>query len=114
MLTGGNIAAIILVALLGTGCGSLRQDSSLRPISSKPPESAIVLSAPVTVRDQTATDTFPTGKYRPLYEYRGGYYFEAPTKVLVVDVSVFGYDGGFYCARWASEPTRCYVSRRNG
>ena len=114
MLTGGNIAAIILVALLGTGCGSLRQDSSLRPISSKPPESAIVLSAPVTVRDQTATDTFPAGKYRPLYEDRHGYYFEAPSKVLVDDVAVFAYEGGLYVARGATEPTRWYISRQGG
>src|SRR5438309_9995413 len=114
MLTGGNIAAIILVALLGTGCGSLRQDSSLRPISSKPPESAIVLSAPVTVRDQTATDTFPAGKYRPLYEDRGGYYFEAPAKVVVDDVAVFAYEGGLYVVRGATVPSRWYVSHASG
>ena len=108
-----HIAVILLVVLLGPGCGSFQQDSSPRPISSKPPESAIVLSAPVTVRDQDATDTFPAGKYRPLYEDRGGYYFEAPAKILVDDVAVFAYDGGFYVARGATEPTRWYVSREN-
>ena len=111
---GNEIAVILLVALLGASCSSLRQDSSLRPISSKPPESAIVLSAPVTVRDQTATDTFPAGKYRPLYEDRGGYYFEAPTKVVVDDVAVFAHEGGLYVARGATEPTRWYVTRPNG
>jgi hypothetical protein len=109
-----KIAVILLVVLLGPGCSSLRQDSSPRPISSKPPESAIVFSAPVTVRDQSATDTFPAGKYRPIYEDRGGYYFEAPAKILVDDVAVFAYDGGLYVARGATEPTRWYVSRQNG
>src|SRR5438445_4925101 len=111
---GDEIAVILLVALLGASCSSLRQDSSLRPISSKPPESAIVLSAPVTVRDQTATDTFPAGKYRPLYEDRGGYYFEAPAKVVVDDVAVFAYEGGLYVVRGATEPTRWYISRQGG
>jgi hypothetical protein len=73
-----------------------------------------VLSAPATVRDETATDTFPAGKYRPLYEDRGGYYFEAPTKVLVDDVAVFAYDGGLYVARGATAPTHWYVSRPSG
>jgi hypothetical protein len=109
-----HFAVILLITLLGAGCSSVRQDSSPRPISSKPPESAIVFSAPVTVRDQTATDTFPAGKYRPLYEDRGGYYFEALTKILVDDVAVFAYDGGLYVARGTTEPTRWYVSRENG
>jgi len=109
-----EITVIVLVVLLGAGCGSLRQHSSLRPISSKPPASAIVLSAPVTVIDQSATDTFPAGKYRPLYEDRGGYYFEAPAKVLVDDVAVFAYEGGLYIARGATEPTGWYVNRPSG
>ena len=109
-----KIAAILFVVLLEVSCSSLRQDSSFGPISSKPPASAIILTAPVTVGDQTATDTFPAGKYRPLYEDRGGYYFEAPSKVLVDDVAVFAYDGGVYVARGATEPTHWYVSRPSG
>ena len=109
-----KIAAILFVVLLEVSCSSLRQDSSFGPISSKPPASAIILTAPVTVGDQTATDTFPAGKYRPLYEDRGGYYFEAPTKVLVDDVAVFAYDGGLYVARGATAPTHWYVSRPSG
>jgi hypothetical protein len=66
--------------MLGAGCSSLWQTSSPRPISSKPPKSAIVFSAPATVRDQTTIGTFPTGKYRPLYKDWGGYYFEARAK----------------------------------
>jgi hypothetical protein len=114
MLIGGKIAVTLLVALLGAGCSGLRQDPSPHPISSKPPESAIVLSAPVTVGDQTAIDTFPAGKYRPLYEDRGGYYFEAPAKVVVDDVAVFAHEGGLYVTRGATEPTRWYVSHPSG
>ena len=111
---GDDSRMILLVVLLGAGCSNFGQGSSLHPISSKPPESAIVLSAPVTVRDQSATDTFPAGKYRPLYEDRGGYYFQAPEKVVVDDVAVFAYEGGLYVARGTTEPTRWYVSRQNG
>jgi hypothetical protein len=105
-----NARAIVMVlGLLGAGCSSLQLKSSApKPIASKPPESAIVLSEPVTVNDKGATNVFPAGKYRPLYEDRGGYYFEAPTKVLVNDVASFGYDGGLYVARGVTEPTQWY------
>jgi|SRR5689334_14478141 hypothetical protein len=109
-----KIAAILFVVLLEVSCSSLRQDSSFGPISSKPPASAIILTAPVTVGDQTATDTFPAGKYRPRYQDRGGYFFEAPTKVLVDDVAVFAYEGGIYVEKGATEPTRWYVIRPSG
>ena len=107
----GNTRAIVMVVgLLGAGCSSLQLKSSPpKPIASKPPESAIVLSEPVTVNDKGAADVFPAGKYRPLYEDRGGYYFEAPAKVLVNDVASFGYDGGLYVARGATDPTQWYV-----
>jgi hypothetical protein len=112
----GNARAIIMVfGLLAAGCSSLPLKSSPpKPISSKPPESAIVLSEPVTVNDKGAENVFPPGKYRPLYEDRGGYYFEAPTKVLVNDLASFGYDGGLYVARGSTEPTRWYVMSPSG
>jgi hypothetical protein len=88
-------AAAVLVFLLTSGCSNSQlKSSSPRPISSKPPESAIVLSAPITVTDKGgATNTFPDGKYQPLYEDKGGFYFQASSKVIVNDVVVFGYDG---------------------
>ena len=108
-------ARVMFFGLLAAGRGSLQLKSSPpKPISSKPPESAIVLSEPVTVNDKGATNVFPAGKYRPLYEDRGGYYFEAPTKVLVNDVASFGYDGGVYVARGATEPTQWYVISPSG
>jgi hypothetical protein len=109
-----KIAAILFFLLLEASCSSLRQDSSFGPISFKPPASAIILTAPVTVSDQTATDTFPAGKYRPRYQDRGGYYFEAPEKVLVDDVVVFAYEGGIYVKNGVTEPTRWYVIRPSG
>jgi hypothetical protein len=112
----GNTRAIVMVVgLLGAGCSSLQLKSSPpKPIASKPPESAIVLSEPVTVNDKGAANVFPAGKYRPLYEDRGGYYFEAPAKVLVNDVASFGYDGGLYVVRGATEPTQWYVISPGG
>jgi len=109
-------AAAVLVFLLTSGCSNLQlKSSSPRPISSKPPESAIVLSAPITVTDTDgATNTFPAGKYQPLYEDKGGFYFQAPSKVIVNDVAVFGYDGGLYVARGATEPTEWYFTGPSG
>ena len=108
-------AIIVFFGLVAIGCGSLQLKSPPpKPISSKPPESAILLSEPVMVNDKGAANIFPAGKYRPLYEDRGGYYYEAPTKVLVSDVASFGYDGGLYVARGATEPTQWYVTSPSG
>jgi hypothetical protein len=105
---------VVALGIIVAGCSSLRSNQSLRPISSKPPESAIVLNAPEIVSESGTITTFPAGEYRPAYEERGGYYFQAPTKVLVDDVAVFAYEGGLYVARGESEPTRWYVIHTNG
>ena len=97
-----------LICLILTGC------TSLRPISSKPPESAIVLSAPVTIREIVTTATFPAGEYHPLYEDDGGYYYQAPTKVVANDIFSYMYDGGLYVERGTNEPTKWYVIGQNG
>jgi hypothetical protein len=108
------LSLVIAVSVVAAGCSSLRSNQSLRPISSKPPESAIVLNAPAVVNESGTITTFPTGEYRPLYEDRGGYYFQAPTKVLVDEVAVFAYEGGLYIPRGDTEPTRWYVIGENG
>jgi hypothetical protein len=107
---------LAVVAVLVTGCSSLPQlkSSPPKPISSRPPESAIVLTAPVTVNAKGATNVFPPGRYRPLYEDKGGYYFQAPDKVLVNDVASYGYDGGVYVRRGSTEPTEWYVMGASG
>ena len=116
MFRNGVKAIAVVAALFVAGCSSLQQlkSSPPKPISSKPPESAIVLTAPVTVNEKDATNVFPPGKYLPLYEDKGGYYFQAPGKVLVNDVASYGYDGGLYVARGATEPIEWYVMGASG
>jgi len=105
---------VVALGVIVAGCSSLRSNQSLRRISSKPPESAIVLNGPAIVSESGTITTFPAGEYRPAYEDRGGYYFQAPTKVLVDEVAVFAHEGGLYVARGESEPTRWYVIGENG
>ena len=81
-----NVAAITIAVILA-GCNSLERRSSFRAIASEPPEAAIELIKPASVSDEGATTTFPAGKYRPVYEDNHGYYFEAPSKVLVDDIA---------------------------
>ena len=76
--------------------------------------SAIELITPASVSEEGATTTFPAGKYRPMYEDDGGYYFEAPSKVLVDDIGVYGYEGGVYIRRGENAPTEWYLIRPNG
>jgi|SRR5665647_764467 len=92
-----------LVSLLITGC------TSLRPLSSKPPESAIVLKSPAKFPGFLYTVTFPAGEYRPLYEDDGGYYYQAPAKVIGHDIISYMFDGGLYVERAANEPTQWYI-----
>ena len=61
-----------------------------------------------------AVTTFPTGKYRPVYEDDRGYYFEAPRKVIVDDVATYAFDGGVYVLRGQTAPAHWYVIRPNG
>jgi hypothetical protein len=103
-----TIIIFSLVGLLLTGC------SSLSPISSKPPESAIELKSPAKFTGFLYTVTFPAGEYRPLYEDDGGYYYQAPAKVIGHDIISYMLDGGLYVERGSNEPTRWYIIEQNG
>ena len=114
-----RIAAVSLIALVATGCNSLNslrlKSSEPGPIKSKPPASAIMLSAPVVVNGKKGvTNIFPAGKYSAVYEDRAGYYFEAPTKVIVTDVASFAFEGGLYVPRETTEPTQWYFIGHEG
>jgi len=98
-----TIITLGLVSLLITGC------ANLRPLSSKPPESAIVLKSPAKFPGFLYTVTFPAGEYHPLYEDDGGYYYQAPAKVIGHDILTYMLDGGLYVERTNSEPTKWYV-----
>ena len=102
----GFIGAVLAVIGL-TGC------SSLRTISSDPPASAVLLFAPFTI-EQLSKATFPSGEYRPLYEDDGGYYYQAPTKIVANAVFSYLYDGGLYVKRGATEPTDWFVIGQGG
>jgi hypothetical protein len=97
------IATFSLFGLLLTGC------TSMQPISSKPPESAIILKAPAIFPGFLYSVTFPAGEYRPVYEDAGGYYYQAPTKVIGHDFTSYMFDGGLYVERTKTEPTKWYT-----
>ena len=107
-------AIVIVIAMFATGCSTFNHHSSVHAISSEPSLPAIELLKPAVVTDQGVTTTFPPGKYKAVSEDDGGHYFEAPRKVLVDDVGIYGFDGGVYIARGKSEPTHWYVIRPNG
>src|ERR1700744_3723626 len=92
-----------LFSLLLTGC------ANLQPISSKPPESAIELKIPAKFTGFLYTVTFPAGEYRPLYEDDGGFYYQAPAKVIGHDIMSYMFDGGLYVERTTNEPTKWYI-----
>lgn len=106
------IAALITAAV--AGCSGLDSKSSPPASSSKPPESAIFLTAPAIVNQQGKVTTFPEGEYRFTEQDRGGYYFKAPQKVIVDDVAVFAYEGGLCVSRGKTEPDRWYVLANGG
>lgn len=78
-----GIGVLILLVLAGTGCSSLHRGSEIRVIRSAPAVKAIELVSPATVNREGTMVTFPPGKYRAVYEDDRGYYFQAPSKVLV-------------------------------
>ena len=103
-----------VMSLLASGCSSFHSGSSFRAIQSKPPASAIELKVPAVVTEEGATTTFPVGKYKPEYEDEHGYYYEAPRKVLVDDIGVYGFDGGLYLSHDKTAVTGWYLIRPNG
>ena len=107
------ISAIVACAF-ATGCSSLNKHSSFHEVSSEPSLPTIELLKPAIVTDQGATTTFPPGKYKPAYQDEGGSYFEAPRKVLVDDIGVYGFDGGVYVPRGKTAPSEWYIIRPNG
>ncbi|HXX42766.1 MAG TPA: hypothetical protein VEI58_10950 [Chthoniobacterales bacterium] len=99
---------------VAVGCSGLDSKSSSQAVSSKPPASAILLTAPVTVNQQGKATTFPAGEYRFIDQDRSGYYFKAPQKVIVDDIAVFAYQGGLCVSRGKTEPDRWYVLANGG
>ena len=102
-------AAVSVMALTLTGCGTLR------PLSSKPPLARITLSAPHTtsgwqglVPPTPWSVILPPGEYRPMYEDDKLYYYQGPAKVVVNTPGSFLFDGGVYVARGTTTPGGWY------
>jgi hypothetical protein len=91
-----------LVGLVLAGC------STLRPITTEPPASTIVLTAPFSI-EQMSKATFPAGEYRALCEDDGGYYYQAPTKIVANALFSYLYEGGLYVKRGEDQPTEWYI-----
>ena len=98
------------LAVLGlSGC------ASMRPISSTPPLAKIVLKS---AHDERAFQgvlpptpfhvILPPGEYRPTYEDDNAYYYPAPTKLVINDLTSNFADGGIYVSRGSNTPTGWY------
>jgi hypothetical protein len=88
--------------------------STFQPISSKPPVSSLVLAAPVTEKLALSTHILPAGEYKATYEDSGGYYYQAPSKVISKDFMAYLEDGGIYIPRGSTKPTRFYILANYG
>jgi hypothetical protein len=100
----------VVTGCLLTGCGA-----TMRPISSTPPVPAIVLRSSYDARGVAGLlppvpfhVILPSGEYRPLYEDDQSYYYQAPTKLVVNDLTSLLYDGGIYVQRGTTRPTGWY------
>jgi hypothetical protein len=107
----------LAICALAAGCAT----ASMRPISSKPPLAKMTLSSPYTATSWSGilppikTDVIlPAGEYRPLYEDADYYYYQAPSKVVVNDLTSLMFDGGVYVARGATIPSGWYYVGQDG
>ncbi len=89
--------------------------SSMRPLASSPPVPQIVMSEPFNVAMGYKSVGFPMGEYRPVYEDKGGYYYQAPTKVVRTGVFMSEMrDGGLYIKRSNDTATKFYIIESTG
>ena len=104
----GFIAALLAVFCL-SGC------SSMRPIASEPPVPGIFVTAPFSVSIVFRSAAFPAGRYLPSYEDNGGYYYQAPTKIVERGLLLNHIcDGGLYVKRGTKEAKQWYVIEGSG
>jgi hypothetical protein len=97
------------VVLLAAGC------SSMRPIASSPPVPRIVMAEPFTASQGYKTLAFPAGEYSPVYEDNGGYYYQAPVKIVRKGAMMSDMcDGGLYVKRGDNQPKRYYLVDNTG
>jgi hypothetical protein len=111
-----RLAMMTLAVCAFAGCAA-----TMRPISSKPPLARMILAQPFTatgwvgILPPTKFDVIlPAGEYRPLYEDADYYYYQAPSKVVVNDLTSLMFDGGIYLARGTTTPRGWYYVDQDG
>ena len=113
----------LLLAAAALAFATLAGCATMRPLSSKPPLARIVLPAQFDNKAWAGLlpplpyhVILPPGEYRPLYEDDQYYYYQAPSKVVVNDLSSSLYDGGVLVARGTTRPYGWYYvdSTENG
>ncbi len=106
-LVGFAIAVLALFCL--TGC------STMRPLATQPPTSRLLVPTPFSTLVSLRTAAFPAGEYRPMYEDDGGYYYQAPGKIVEHGILLTHLcEGGLYVKRGSEEPTKWYLIEENG
>jgi len=103
----GGVAGVALIVGALAGC------SSIRPVTSTPPASAIVVSEAFTVHELTRAN-FPAGEYKPVFEDSDGFYYQAPTKVIANLMFTYIGDGGLYLKKGEKEPSQWYFITEGG
>ena len=103
----GGIVALVLMEVALVGC------SSVRPVSSTPPTSAIVVAEAFTVHEVTRVN-FPAGEYKPAFEDKNGFYYQAPVKVIANLMFTYVGDGGLYLKKGDKEPSQWYFITDGG
>jgi hypothetical protein len=104
-LAGAMTFALCLIVF--AGC------SSIRPVTSTPPVSAIVVSEGFTVHE-LSRENFPAGEYKPVFEDGDGFYYQAPIKVIANLMFTYVGDGGLYLKNGEKEPSQWYFITEGG
>lgn len=100
-----RVTTLVLLTLfvsLLAGC------SSMQALSSTPPVKAIVLEHSTQFNLGLGKVSLPAGEYKAQMENKGGYFYQAPGKVIYRDISAQITDGGLYIKRGEKTPSRYY------
>lgn len=103
-----RILLTLALVCLATSC------ASIRPLSTKPPYSAITVNKPFSWGDGVILIKveMPAGEYKPLYEDDKGYYYQAPQKITGRDSFwPLLMDGGLFLKRNLLKPDQLYIIR---
>ena len=89
---------------------------SLHPLSSEPPAKSIRVNKPFSVGDGFLVTklNLPEGIYKPLYEDKNGYYYQAPQRITGRDSFLpLLIEGGLYFEKNRVKPEKIYGVANN-